>query len=281
MIKVTKIKFLTDKAHQLRTDMFEMCVNAGHGHISSGFSCTDVLTSLFYGDHLKHNPSDPNWKGRDRFFLSKGHCAIILYTILADRGYFPKEQLKDFSQRDGKFSIHLQKDVPGAEISAGSLGHGFGIAIGAALASKINRELHLTYTLIGDGESYEGSIWEGAMFASHQKLNNLVAILDRNYQCTLDFTENFLKLEPLADKWEAFGWRVKRIDGHDFEQIEEALADIRCRPSDKPTIIIADTVKGKGIDHLSYKPLCHGRTPKDEKEIEICRQQLRDGKENE
>ena len=278
---MTKIKFLTDKAHQLRTDMFEMCVNAGHGHISSGFSCTDVLTSLFYGDHLKHNPSDPNWKGRDRFFLSKGHCAIILYTILADRGYFPKEQLKDFSQRDGKFSIHLQKDVPGAEISAGSLGHGFGIAIGAALASKINRELHLTYTLIGDGESYEGSIWEGAMFASHQKLNNLVAILDRNYQCTLDFTENFLKLEPLADKWEAFGWRVKRIDGHDFEQIEEALADIRCRPSDKPTIIIADTVKGKGIDHLSYKPLCHGRTPKDEKEIEICRQQLRDGKENE
>ena len=278
---MVKTKFLTDKAHQLRTDMFEMCINAGHGHISSGFSCTDVLTSLFYGDHLKHNPDDPKWKDRDRFFLSKGHCAIILYTILADRGCFTKDQLKDFSQKDGKFSIHLQKDVPGAEISAGSLGHGFGMAIGSALASKINRELHLTYTLIGDGESYEGSIWEGAMFASHQKLNNLVAILDRNYQCTLDFTENFLKLEPLADKWEAFGWRVKRINGHDFEQIGEALSDIRHRPSDKPTIIIADTVKGKGVEHLSYKPLCHGRTPKNEKEIELCRQQLRDGKENE
>lgn len=278
---MNKTNFLKDKAHQLRTEMFEMCVNAGHGHISSGFSCTDVLTSLYYAGHLVHDPNNPEWEGRDRFFLSKGHGAIILYVVLADRGYFPKEELKDFSQRKGKFSIHLQKDVPGAEISAGSLGHGFGMAIGSALASKLNRELHLTYTLIGDGESYEGSIWEGAMFASQQKLNNLVAILDRNYQATLGFTENFLKLEPLREKWEAFGWRVKRIDGHDFNQIEEALADIRRRPSDKPTIVIADTIKGRGIDHLSHKPLSHGSTPKNEQEIELCRQQLRDGKEHE
>jgi len=276
-----KISFLKEKAHQLRTDMFEMCVNAGHGHISSGFSCTDVLTSLYYGGHLKHEPSNPEWEGRDRLFLSKGHSAIILYNILADRGYFPKEQLKDFSQRDGKFSIHLQKDVPGAEISAGSLGHGFGMAVGAALAAKLNRELHLTYALIGDGETYEGSIWEGAMFAAHQKLNNLVAITDRNYQCTLGFTEDFLRLEPLHDKWEAFGWRVKRIDGHDFNQIEEAFMDIRHRPSDKPTMIIANTVKGRGVEHLSYKPLCHGRTPKKEEEINLCRKQLREGKESE
>ncbi len=272
---MNKIHELEIKAHQLRTDMFEMCVNAGHGHISSGLSCTDVLTSLYYGGHLKHDPSNPQWKGRDRFFLSKGHCAIILYTILADRGYFPKQHLENFSQRDGNFSIHLQKDVPGAEISAGSLGHGFGMSIGSALAAKLNRDLHLTYTLIGDGEAYEGSIWEGAMFAAQHKLNNLVAILDRNYQCTLDFTENFLRLEPLHDKWEAFGWRVKRIDGHNFEQIEAALSDIRHRPSDKPTIIIADTVKGQGVDHLSYKPLCHGRTPKKEAEINLCREQLR------
>ena len=271
---MSNIDKLKEKAQQLRNDMFEMCVNAGHGHISSGLSCTDVLTSLYYGGHLRHDPENPDWKDRDRFLLSKGHCAIILYTILADRGYFSKDELKNFSQKDGKFSIHLQKDVPGAEISAGSLGHGFGIAVGSALASKLNRNLHLTYTLLGDGELYEGSVWEGAMFASQQKLNNLVAIVDRNYQCTLDFTENFLKLEPLDDKWRAFGWRVKRINGHNFEEIEEAYADIRRRPSDKPTVIIADTVKGNGVQHLSYKPLSHGRTPKNESEIELCRKQL-------
>ena len=271
---MSNIENLKQKAQQLRSDMFEMCVNAGHGHISSGLSCTDVLTSLYYGGHLRHDPSNPEWQDRDRFLLSKGHCAIILYTVLADRGYFSKEDLKNFSQRDGKFSIHLQKDVPGAEISAGSLGHGFGIAVGSALASKLNRKLHLTYTLLGDGELYEGSVWEGAMFASQQKLNNLVAIVDRNYQCTLDFTENFLKLEPLDDKWRSFGWRVKRIDGHNFEEIEEAYADIRRRPSDKPTVIIADTVKGNGVQHLSYKPLSHGKTPKSEDEISLCRKQL-------
>lgn len=273
-----KIKDLEIKAKQLRTDMFEMCVNAGHGHISSGLSCTDILTSLYYGGHLRHDPKNPDWNERDRFFLSKGHSAIILYAVLADRGYFPKSELKNFSQKDGKFSIHLQKDVPGAEISAGSLGHGFGIAVGSALASKLNRSLHLTYALLGDGETYEGSVWEGAMFASHHKLNNLVAIVDRNYQCTLDFTENLLKLEPLDKKWEAFGWRVKRINGHDLNQIEEALRDIRRRPSDKPTVIIADTIKGKGIDFLSHKPLSHGRTPKKEQEIQLCREQLIENK---
>lgn len=269
-----KIKFLEAKAQQLREDMFEMCVNAGHGHISSGLSCTDLLTSLYYGGHLVHDPLNPNWDTRDRFFLSKGHSAIILYAVLADRGYFPKSDLSSFSQRDGKFSIHLQKDVPGAEISAGSLGHGFGIAVGSALAAKLDRKLHLNYVLVGDGETYEGSIWEGAMFAAHHKLNNLVAIVDRNYQCTLDFTENLLQLEPLADKWEAFGWKVKRINGHNFIEIEEALRDIRRRPTDRPTVIIADTIKGKGIEFLSHKPLSHGRTPKSEKDIAVCREQL-------
>ena len=275
MTRLKQILDLETKAAQLREELFEMCVNAGHGHLSSGFSCTDILTSLFYGGYLNHNPDDPGWKDRDRFFLSKGHAAIILYVVLADRGYFSKEELKNFSQKDGKFSIHLQKDVPGAEISAGSLGHGFGIAVGSALASKLDRKLNLHYCLLGDGETYEGSVWEGAMFAAHNKLNNLVAIVDRNYQCTLDFTENMLKLEPLDKKWEAFGWRVKRIDGHSFEELQGAFLDIRKRPTDKPTVIIADTVKGKGVEHLSYKPLCHGRTPKNKNEIELCRKQLR------
>tara|TARA_A100001515_G_scaffold145044_2_gene151539 strand:- start:9162 stop:9998 length:837 start_codon:yes stop_codon:yes gene_type:complete len=278
---LNKIKLLEQKAGQLRKDLFEMCVNAGHGHLSSGLSCTDILTSLFYGNHLVHNPSNPNWKDRDRFFLSKGHAAIILYVVLADRGYFPKEDLQNFSQRDGKFSIHLQKDVPGAEISAGSLGHGFGIAVGSALAAKLDRKLHLNYALLGDGETYEGSVWEGAMFAAHHKLNNLVAIIDRNYQCTLDFTENLLRLEPLEDKWRSFGWRVKRINGHCMKELDKAFLDIRRRPDDKPTVIIADTIKGKGIEHLSHKPLSHGRTPKSDKEITMCRSQLEEGLKNE
>ena len=268
---MTRLETLKEKALQLRSDMFEMCVGAGHGHVSSGLSCTDILTSLFYGGHLNHDPENPEWKDRDRFFLSKGHCAIILYTVLADRGYFDKSELKKFATKEGKFSIHLQKDVPGAEISAGSLGHGFGIAVGAALAAKLDRKLHLTYTLIGDGETYEGSIWEGAMFAAHHKLNNLVAIVDRNYQCTLDFTENLLKLDK---KWESFGWRVKRVNGNDIEELEKAFEDIRRRPTDKPTVIIADTIKGKGIDHLSHKPLSHGNTPKKKEDIELCRRQL-------
>ena len=271
---MSQIEFLKLKAQQLRQDMFEMCVNAGHGHVSSGLSCTDILTSLYYGGHLVHDPDNPNWEERDRFFLSKGHCAIILYTVLADRGYFDKSDLQNFATKEGKFSIHLQKEVPGAEISAGSLGHGFGIAVGAALAAKLDRSLHLTYTLIGDGETYEGSIWEGAMFASHHKLNNLVAIVDRNFQCTLDFTENLLRLEPLDKKWESFGWRVKKINGNDLEELERAFEDIRRRPSDKPTVIIAETVKGKGINHLSHKPLSHGNTPKKKEDIELCRKQL-------
>lgn len=274
-----KIKFLELKANQLRKDLFEMCVNAGHGHLSSGLSCTDILTALYYGGHLVHNPEKPEWVDRDRFFLSKGHAAIILYVVLADRGYFSKQELSKFSQKEGKFSIHLQKDVPGAEISAGSLGHGFGIAVGSALAAKLDRKLHLNYALLGDGETYEGSVWEGAMFAAHHNLNNLVAIVDRNNQCTLDFTENLLRLEPMEDKWRSFGWRVKRINGHSFEDLQSALLDIRRRPSDKPTVIIADTVKGKGINHLSYKPLSHGRTPKNEKEVELCRSQLEEGLE--
>jgi len=268
------ISELRNKSNQLVEDMFEMCVNAGDGHVTSCLSCAEIMTTLYYGGFIKHDPDNPQWEERDRFMLSKAQASPIFYSLLADRGYFNKEEMDKFAQQDGIFGVHLQSDVPGAEISAGSLGHGFGLAAGVALSAKLNRELHLTYCLLGDGELYEGSVWETAMFASHNHLNNLVAIVDRNYQCTMDFTENLLELEPIEDKWKSFGWEVKRIDGHDIEQIVDSLKYVRSRRTRKPLVIIADTIKGKGIDYLSCKPIWHGGTPIKEEDVEASRKDL-------
>lgn len=261
------------KAHSLRKSMFEMCVKAGDGHVTSSLSCTEILMVLYY-EIMNNNPKDPEWKDRDRFILSKAQASPMLYTILADLGYFPREEMQRFAQKDGIFGVHLQKTVPGAEITAGSLGHGFGIAAGVALKAKLDRNLFMTYTLLGDGELYEGSVWETAMFAAHHNLNNLVGIVDRNFQCTMDFTENLLALEPLDDKWKSFGWNVFRIDGHNTMELEKTLQKARSRFNNKPTMVIADTVKGKGIDYLSYKPIWHGSAPIKEEDILACRENL-------
>lgn len=266
------ISKLQDKARYIRSQILEMCCNAGTGHVTSSFSCTEILVALYYGDVLQFEPKEPKWPDRDRFILSKGQASAILYPILADLGYFPEEELEKFTLADGKFGVHLQHDVPGAEITSGSLGQGFGIATGIALAAKKNRDLYMTFSLLGDSECYEGAVWEAAMFAAHNRLNNLVAITDRNFMGVTNFTEEMLKLEPLEDKWISFGWNVKRIDGHSFEQLLDALKDVRSRKSDKPLMIIADTVKGKGVDFISYKPLWHAVTPKDNEILEAKRQ---------
>lgn len=274
---------LKDKAHHLRKEMLEMCIKAGDGHVTSCLSCAEILTILYYGGFLRHDPKDPEWEDRDRFILSKGQASPMLYTVLADRGFFPSEEMDKFAQQDGMFGVHLQHTVPGAEITCGSLGHGFGMAAGIALGAKLDRKLFLTYALLGDGELYEGSIWETAMFAAHNSLNNLVAIVDRNYQCTMDFTENLVELEPLVDKWESFGWHVKRINGHDFEALQESLMFVRSRRFRKPVVIIADTVKGCGIEHISCVPLWHGSAPIRQEDIDECRKNLErshNGQEN-
>jgi len=162
------------------------------------------------------------------------------------------------------FAVHLQQDVPGVEITAGSLGQGYGVAAGIALGAKMNRELYYVYALLGDGECYEGSIWETAMFASHNRLNNLVTIVDRNYLCVTDFTEDLLSLEPFEDKWKSFGFNVLRIDGHSFPEILGSLGPLRTRPLERPTVIIADTLKGQGVESLCFEPLWHGRAPSGE-----------------
>jgi transketolase len=265
---------LIRKSHQIRKLTLETCIKAGTGHVTSSMSSIDILVALYYGNILKFLPDKPEWADRDRFILSKGQASPALYTILADLGFFSKKELDKFAQKGGKFGVHLQNNVPGVEITSGSLGQGFGVAAGIALGAKMNRDLYLIVTLLGDGECYEGSIWETAMFASHNKLNNLVAIIDRNYLCVTDFTENLVELEPLDDKWKSFGWDVRRIDGHSFDEMLDILERVRSRKSRKPLLVIADTVKGEGIESICYNPLWHGMAPKG-KEIEICRKELK------
>ena len=246
------IEMLEEKAFQLRSEMLEMCIKAGDGHVSSSLSCADILTALYYGGFLRHDPKNPHWKDRDRLILSKAQASPMLYTVLADRGYYNKKELDKFAQKDGIFGVHLQKTVPGAEISAGSLGHGFGLAAGMAMSAKHNRELYLTYVILGDGELHEGQVW--------------------------DFTEDALELEPITDKWESFGWIVERVNGSDFEEIFKSLKYLRSRRHRKPTVIIADTVKGEGIEYISNVPLWHGTAPIKQEDVDACREDLIRGK---
>lgn len=261
---------LQKKAFQIRKNVLDMCVKAGTGHVTSSLSCIDLLVGLYYGNIMKYDPKDPLMPSRDRFILSKGQGSPALYAVLADAGFYDTKDLDDFAQEKGRFGLHLQSDVPGVEITSGALGHGFGVAAGIALGARMNRELYLVFALLGDGECYEGSIWETAMFASHNNLNNLVAVIDRNYLCVTDFTENLIALEPLADKWASFGWDVKRINGHSFEDILNALTYVRSRRTSKPLVVIADTVKGEGIECISNIPLWHGMTPTGEK-ADVCK----------
>jgi transketolase len=272
---IISIDNLENKANYIRRRVLDMCVKAGTGHVTSSFSCTEVLVALYYGGILSYDASNPGWDERDRFILSKGQASPILYVILADVGYFPEDYLDKFCQADGKFGVHLQSDVPGAEITAGSLGLGFGIATGRALAAKMDGKSYTTFTLLGDGECYEGSIWETAMFAGHHELDNLVAIIDRNKLCVTDFTENLVHLDPLDRKWESCGWEVVTINGHSFEDIFSALEDFRSPLLKKPLLIIADTIKGKGVSFMEDVPLWHGIAPKDE-DAERAKDELRE-----
>ncbi len=269
---------LEKKANHIRRQILDMCVKAGTGHVTSSFSCTEILVALYHGGILRYDVSNPKWDGRDRFILSKGQASPLLYVVLADLGFFPENELGKFCQADGIFGVHLQHDVPGVEITAGSLGLGFGIAAGMALAAKMNRKSYLTFALLGDGECYEGSIWEAAMFAGHHELNNIIAIIDRNWLCVTDFTENCVRLNPLDKKWEAFGWKVVNINGHSFEDIFSALEDCRSPRRHKPLVIIADTVKGKGVSFMEAKSLWHGLAPKG-RDAELARLELT-GKES-
>lgn len=271
--KENNIHELIKKANWVRNTVLDMGVKAGAAHLAPAFSCTEILVALYYGGIIRFDPRNPGWEERDRFILSKGQAAIALYAVLADLGFFPVSELDSFTRAGSRLGGHAEDTIPGVEAFTGSLGHGLSIAAGLALAAKIDKKDYLTVALLGDGECHEGSIWEAAMFAAHHKLSNLIAIVDNNGLSATDFIERYIKLGPLADKWEAFGWDVANINGHSFKEIFSALKDAHVRKSNNPLVIIAKTVKGKGVSFMENKPIWHYRIPIG-KELRLARKEL-------
>ena len=241
---------LEDKAHDLRMLCVDTVVWAGSGHIGGSMSAMDIMTILYH-KYMRIDAKKPAMPDRDRFILSKGHVGVGYAPVLADLGYFDKELLKEYNHTNSPLGMHLDsRKVTGVEASTGSLGHGLAIGLGMALGARLKGESWKTYVLLGDGECDEGAVWESAMAASHFKATNLVTIVDRN-KCMIDGpTEDVMALEPFADKWRAFGFDVIEADGHDFDSLSAAF-DAANAAKDKPVVIIADTIKGCGIDFIS------------------------------
>ena len=270
-MEATKRERLEDKARKIRKYVISMLYEAGSGHPGGSLSCVDILTALYFHT-MRHNPLEPEWVDRDRFILSKGHAAPALYATLAEAGYFPVEELQSLRKIGSMLQGHPDSEVPGVEVSAGSLGQGLSIASGIALAGKQDKKAYGVYTLLGDGECDEGQVWEAAMFASHYKLDNLTAIVDRNGLQIDGPTEKIMRLEPIADKWRAFGWHVIEIDGNEIDEIIAALDDAKSIRG-RPTAIIAHTFKGKGISFMEWINAFHGRALSKE-EMEKALQEL-------
>lgn len=258
------------QATKIRMRTWEMIYKAGTGHTGGDFSITDILTVLYF-NVLNVDPKDPKNPERDIYIQSKGHAAEVLWTTLALRGFFEEGVLDTYYQLESPLIGHPTNKMSGVEMNTGSLGHGLSIATGAALASKLDNKQNSIYTVLGDGELAEGSSWEAAMAASHYKLNNLFGIIDRNKLQITGKTVDVLSTEPLKEKWEAFGWNVVTIDGHDYKQLLQELSTNESL--DKPKMIIADTIKGKGISFVEGEASWHHDVPNNE-EYEKGRQEL-------
>lgn len=251
-----RIARLQEKAKDIRILMLEMIQKAGGGHYGGSLSVVDILTTLYF-DILKIDPKRPDWPGRDRFILSKGHAAAAWVPVLAEVGFFEKELIYTFNNFGSSFGMHTDRLlIPGCEMSCGSLGHGLSVAGGMALAAKHKGEKYRVFTLIGDGENMEGTIWEAAMVSAHYKLDNLVCIVDRNYLIMDGFTEDVMAIEPLADKWRAFGWACQTVDGHSIPALLNALESVPWEKG-RPNVLIASTIKGKGIPFMENDMLWH------------------------
>lgn len=249
-------------ATQIRSHALKMVHRARSSHIGGSLSMADLLAVL-YGGVLRVDPSHPSRPDRDRFILSKGHTCAAVYAALAERGFFPIEWLDTFYLDGSRLSGHIAYGVPGVEASTGSLGHGLSIGCGIALAGKRDEQTYRVFVLLGDGECDEGSIWEAALFAPHHHLDNLIAIVDYNKIQSFGVVKEVLSLEPLVKKWQAFGWAVKEVNGHDFNQIENVLQSIPFE-SKQPSCIIAHTVKGKGVKFMENQLAWHYKHPNDE-----------------
>lgn len=244
------------KAKQIRIEILKAVHKAGKGHLGGAFSIVEILVSLYYGNVIKFDSLQPRWNLRDRFILSKGHAGICLYAVLADLGYFSKIEL-DFLNKGRLLGEHPDPRIPGIESVTGSLGHGLAIGAGMALADKKDDNERMTFVLMGDAECYEGSVWEAAMFASHHQLDRLCAIVDRNGLGILGETESINRLEPFAGKWRAFGWKVIEVDAHNFEELRNAWDDLISRSDLQPTLIIANSIKGKGVSFMENQQSWH------------------------
>lgn len=263
---------LKKKAAEIRIRLMQMIHKAKAGHTGGSLSNTDILTVLYYHT-MRHNPMEPKWNERDRFIASKGHSVESLWCILADLGYFPSSELDTFSQFGTRLIGHPNNKVDGIEMNTGALGHGLPISVGMALAAKRYDNDYRVFCLMGDGGQAEGSVWEAAMAGSHYKLDNLVGIIDRNGLQISGSTEEVMGLDPLDKKWEAFGWHVVSIDGNDIDALIETFDKV---PSveGKPTLIIANTVKGKGVSFAENAINWHHRVPSEE-ELALAVQELK------
>ncbi len=266
------IKEMEEIAKRLRRHIITMTGKAGSGHPGGSLSAVEIVTVLYFR-LLRHKPSDPQWSDRDRFILSKGHAAPLLYATLAECGYFPVDELSTLRQLDSRLQGHTDRtSTPGVEMSAGALGQGLSFAIGIALASRLNSQKHSVYVLVGDGECDEGQIWEGAMAAAHFKVDNLIAIVDNNQQQIDGWNRDVMNLDPFNKKWQAFGWHVIEVNGHDFTQLIDAFNQAKAIKG-QPTVIIAHTIKGKGVSFMENNPDFHGKAPNAE-EVKIALKEL-------
>lgn len=255
-----KIQSIREKAKVIRRHIITMIGEAGGGHPGGSLSSVEIATALYF-QVMRINPNEPKDLERDRFILSKGHASALLYAVLAERGYFPVSQLATFRKPWGKLAGHPDmRKVPGVDMTTGSLGQGLSVAIGMALAAKYDKRDNRVYALLGDGEIQEGQVWEAAMAAAHFKLDNMTAFIDNNGLQIDGCTAEIMGVEPLADKWKGFGWHVIAIDGHDIGQILAAVEEAK-RVKGKPTMVIAKTIKGKGVCFMEGKVEWHGKAP--------------------
>ena len=249
--------FLRERALWVRRETLKIHKVAPGTRVASSLSDVEIFAVLYYGKILRFDPDNTQWEDRDRLIVSKGHGAISLYPILADLGFFDKGELKRVG-REGSFLGGIPDPIiPGFETVNGSLGHGLGVACGMALALKRKGIDAHVFVLLGDGELFEGSVWEAIMFASHHRLDNLIAIVDNNKICMLDYCKNIINLEPLEDKFRGFGWDVECVNGHDVEELYTAITEFKDKDGNQPKAIIANTIKGKGVPQLEGDPLCH------------------------
>jgi len=258
------ITMLQSKAKEIRRSIIKMLCKAGSGHPGGSLSACDIAVALYYKE-MKVDPKNPKMENRDRFVMSKGHAAPLQYAILADQGFFPKEELDSLRKLGGMLQGHPSVKTPGIEAATGALGQGLSVANGMALASKLDNADWRVYCIMGDGEIQEGNVWEAAMTSTRFKLDNLVAFIDSNNLQIDGKVSEVKSVEPLADKWRAFNWNVLEIDGHNIGQILDALSQAR-NTKGKPTMIIAKTIKGKGVSYMENQVDFHGCTPNNEQE---------------